>query len=153
MIYILIMNVIGFCLMGLDKHRARTRQWRMPEKILFGAALLAAAPGPGQGCTPSTTRRAAGICSGHTADPCSPAGAGCLFYALNQAGGVSPCHFYRTVLRAQKSAALLTPPDGMRETDIALESSTCTGETVIGFRTKADGHLLNAVVVRSRCGY
>ena len=40
MIYILIMNVIGFCLMGLDKHRARTRQWRVPEKILFGAALL-----------------------------------------------------------------------------------------------------------------
>ena len=38
----------------------------------------------------------------------------------------------------------------MRETDIALESSTCTGETVIGFRCKADGHLLNAVVVRSR---
>ena len=36
MIYILIMNVIGFCLMGLDKHRARTRQWRVPEKILFG---------------------------------------------------------------------------------------------------------------------
>ena len=50
----------------------------------------------------------------------------------------------------KKSAALLTPPDGMRETDIALESSTCTGETVIGFRCKADGHLLNAVVVRSR---
>lgn len=47
----------------------------------------------------------------------------------------------------KKSAALLTPPDGMRETDIALESSTCTGETVIGFRSKADGHLLNAVVV------
>lgn len=50
MIYILIMNVIGFCLMGLDKHRARTRQWRMPEKILFGAALLG-----------GSTRRATGI--------------------------------------------------------------------------------------------
>ena len=50
----------------------------------------------------------------------------------------------------KKPAALLTPPDCMRETDIALESSTCTGETVIGFRSKADGHLLNAVVVRSR---
>lgn len=51
---------------------------------------------------------------------------------------------------SKKPAALLTPPDDMRETDIALESSTCTGETVIGFRSKADGHLLNAVVVRSR---
>ena len=39
MIYILIMNVIGFCLMGLDKHRARTR------KILFGAALLGGSAG------------------------------------------------------------------------------------------------------------
>ncbi len=58
--------------------------------------------------------------------------------------------FYRVFSGHKKSAALLTPPDGMRETDIALESSTCTGETVIGFRSKADGHLLNAVVVRSR---
>ena len=45
MIYILIMNAIGFCLMGLDKHRARTRQWRVPEKILFGAALLGGSAG------------------------------------------------------------------------------------------------------------
>ena len=50
----------------------------------------------------------------------------------------------------KKSAALLTPPDGMRETDIALESSTCTGETVIGFRSKTNGRLLNAVAVRNR---
>ena len=35
----------GFCLMGLDKHRARTRQWRVPEKILFGAALLGGSAG------------------------------------------------------------------------------------------------------------
>jgi uncharacterized membrane protein YsdA (DUF1294 family) len=45
MIYILIMNIIGFCLMGLDKHRARTRQWRVPENILFGAALLGGSAG------------------------------------------------------------------------------------------------------------
>ena len=38
-------TVIGFCLMGLDKHRARTRQWRVPEKILFGAALLGGSAG------------------------------------------------------------------------------------------------------------
>ena len=45
MIYILIMNVIGFCLMGLDKHRAHPRQWRVPEKILFSAALLGGSAG------------------------------------------------------------------------------------------------------------
>lgn len=45
MIYILIMNAIGFCLMGLDKHRACIRQWRVPEKILFGAALQGGSAG------------------------------------------------------------------------------------------------------------
>ena len=44
-IYIIIMNIIGFYLMGLDKHRARTRQWRIPEKVLFGAALLGGSAG------------------------------------------------------------------------------------------------------------
>lgn len=39
-LYIIIMNLVGFTLMGIDKHRARTRQWRIPEKVLFGAALL-----------------------------------------------------------------------------------------------------------------
>ena len=38
----------------------------------------------------------------------------------------------------------------MQESDIALESSICTGETVIGFRSKTDGRLLNAVAVRNR---
>ena len=57
-IYIIIMNIIGFCLMGLDKHRARTRQWRIPEKVLFGAALMGGSAG-----APSATRRAAGILS------------------------------------------------------------------------------------------
>ena len=45
MIYILIMNAIGFCLMGLDKHRARTRQWRVPEKTLFLLPLLGGSVG------------------------------------------------------------------------------------------------------------
>ena len=45
LIYIIIMNILGFCLMGLDKHRARTRQWRIPEKVLFGAALLGGSVG------------------------------------------------------------------------------------------------------------
>lgn len=49
-----------------------------------------------------------------------------------------------------KKAAVQMPPDGLQEADIALESSVCTGETVIGFRSKGDGRLLNAVVVRNR---
>ena len=45
LIYIIIMNILGFCLMGLDKYRARARQWRVPEEVLFGAALLGGSVG------------------------------------------------------------------------------------------------------------
>ena len=41
----MIMNTLAFCLMGIDKHRARTRQWRIPERVLFGAALLGGSVG------------------------------------------------------------------------------------------------------------
>ena len=41
----MIMNMLAFCLMGVDKHRARTRQWRIPERVLFGAALLGGSAG------------------------------------------------------------------------------------------------------------
>lgn len=33
-------NLVAFALMGVDKQRARTHQWRVPEKTLFLAALL-----------------------------------------------------------------------------------------------------------------
>ena len=36
----LFINLAAFALMGLDKRRARNRQWRIPEKMLFGAAFL-----------------------------------------------------------------------------------------------------------------
>ncbi len=35
------------------------------------------------------------------------------------------------------------------EKDVAVESSICTGETLIGFREKDGSRLLQAVVVRS----
>lgn len=57
--------------------------------------------------------------------------------------------FWNKLLR-RLASPVLTPPDEMQESDIALESSICTGETVIGFRSKADGRLLNAVAVRNR---
>ncbi len=44
-IYIIIMNLAAFALMGIDKHRARTRDWRIPEKVLFGAAILGGSVG------------------------------------------------------------------------------------------------------------
>ena len=38
--YLICMNLFGFLLMGQDKHRARYRKWRIPEKTLFLVALL-----------------------------------------------------------------------------------------------------------------
>lgn len=40
LLYGVVINVIGFGLMGIDKRRARKHQWRIPEKTLFLTALL-----------------------------------------------------------------------------------------------------------------
>lgn len=40
LLYGVFINLIGFGIMGLDKHKARKHQWRIPEKTLFLAALL-----------------------------------------------------------------------------------------------------------------
>ncbi len=45
--YIVIVNIVGFVLMGVDKKRAIRGAWRIPEASLFGAALL----GGALGCT------------------------------------------------------------------------------------------------------
>lgn len=39
-IYFALINCIGFILMGMDKKRAIKRAWRIPEKTLFGCAIL-----------------------------------------------------------------------------------------------------------------
>ena len=35
-----VVNLAAFCAMGIDKRRARRRQWRIPEKTLFALVLL-----------------------------------------------------------------------------------------------------------------
>ncbi len=39
-IYLIIMNVIGLVVMGIDKYRAIRDKWRIPEKTLFVVSLL-----------------------------------------------------------------------------------------------------------------
>ncbi len=39
-LYLLVMNVIGFSLMGIDKSKARKRAWRIPESTLFLFAIF-----------------------------------------------------------------------------------------------------------------
>ncbi|MBQ8514451.1 MAG: DUF1294 domain-containing protein [Ruminococcus sp.] len=45
LIYVLIMSVIAFAAMGLDKRRARKGQWRIPEKMLFLFVILGGGAG------------------------------------------------------------------------------------------------------------
>ena len=40
MIYLIGINLAGLLVMGVDKAKAIRRAWRIPEKILFGVALL-----------------------------------------------------------------------------------------------------------------
>lgn len=39
-IYLLIINAIAFCLMLIDKYKARKKLWRIPEATLISTALL-----------------------------------------------------------------------------------------------------------------
>ncbi len=39
-IYLLIINIIGFLAMGIDKRRAKMMEWRIPEKTLFLITLF-----------------------------------------------------------------------------------------------------------------
>ncbi len=38
--YLLIVNIVAFFLMGIDKKKAQTGVWRIPEKTLFLSAIL-----------------------------------------------------------------------------------------------------------------
>lgn len=40
--YVVIMNIVAFCAMGIDKRKAKKRAWRIPEATLF---ILAAVGG------------------------------------------------------------------------------------------------------------
>lgn len=39
-VFLLVMNVLAFALMGLDKAKAKAGAWRIPEKTLFLATAL-----------------------------------------------------------------------------------------------------------------
>lgn len=40
LIYLLIINALGFLLMLLDKQKARKKKWRIPEATLMGIAAI-----------------------------------------------------------------------------------------------------------------
>ncbi|MCR5686200.1 MAG: DUF1294 domain-containing protein [Lachnospiraceae bacterium] len=43
--YLIIINAAAFVLFGIDKKRAKSSEWRIPEKTLFAAALLGGSTG------------------------------------------------------------------------------------------------------------
>ena len=38
--YVVIMNIVAFCAMGIDKRKAKKRAWRIPEATLFTLAAV-----------------------------------------------------------------------------------------------------------------
>ena len=43
--YVIIINVLAFALFGMDKRFAQKGKWRIPEKLLFIAAIFGGAAG------------------------------------------------------------------------------------------------------------
>ena len=40
LIYLVVVNLVGFVMMGVDKNRARKQAWRISEKALFLVSLI-----------------------------------------------------------------------------------------------------------------
>lgn len=38
--YLVVINIVAFLLMGIDKHKAKKKQWRIPERTLFLSAAI-----------------------------------------------------------------------------------------------------------------
>ena len=49
LIYLVVINVAGFLLMGIDKLRAKKQVWRVPEKTLFLIAVIGGSIGTNVG--------------------------------------------------------------------------------------------------------
>lgn len=60
LLWILGWNVAAFCLMGVDKWKAKHGRWRLPEKVLFLSALAGGAWAPCWVWAFSATRPATG---------------------------------------------------------------------------------------------
>ena len=48
-VYMIVMNILGFSAMGIDKRRAIYKKWRIPEKTLFLLAALGGSVGTWSG--------------------------------------------------------------------------------------------------------
>ena len=60
-IYLVTVNCTSFIFMGVDKHKARKRTWRIPESTLFVLALIGGSLGSIAGMHLSATKQGTGI--------------------------------------------------------------------------------------------
>jgi len=45
LVYLLVINAVGFAVMGMDKYKAIKGRWRVPEKTLFLLSILGGSVG------------------------------------------------------------------------------------------------------------
>lgn len=43
--YLIVVNIVAFALMGIDKHKAKKKQWRIKERTLFLSAGIGGSVG------------------------------------------------------------------------------------------------------------
>ena len=70
-IYFLIINIIAFSLMGLDKRKAKKKQWRTPESTLFLSAATGEQLELGLACICFIIKLIKEICFRHTVTCCN----------------------------------------------------------------------------------
>jgi uncharacterized membrane protein YsdA (DUF1294 family) len=49
LVYLALVNILAFLLMGLDKYKAKKGAWRIPERTLFLSALIGGSLGANLG--------------------------------------------------------------------------------------------------------
>ena len=45
LLYLILINAVGFLLMRLDKKKAQQKKWRIPEAVLMGVAFIGGSAG------------------------------------------------------------------------------------------------------------
>ena len=45
LIYLIVINLVGFFAMAIDKMKAQRKMWRTPERVLLGFAILGGSAG------------------------------------------------------------------------------------------------------------
>lgn len=67
-VYLIAVNICTFLVYGIDKQRAKSGRWRIPESRLLLLAAVGGSLGPGWECMFFTTKQKSEILSGYPPD-------------------------------------------------------------------------------------